>query len=219
MNSSLLKGVPLFYTARRKARRTVRKEPVAGDVRRVVRSPGGAEMLHLCVSFAILGLCAAQNIQCTVTQDAGRTTYNVPKFNQTGCEYSWTNSTDFTLANHLAKTDLVVTKSGTTLTINECIEKIKYKRDCISEKINREMICRTNCSGPTGLPMNGQVIPQHWIVCIVVIPLLLLLLMGLFWCCRSRCQTSRSRVENPDPSSVLLGRRTITPSTTDEEAS
>ncbi|GLD69630.1 uncharacterized protein AKAME5_002094400 [Lates japonicus] len=114
-------------------------------------------------SLGFLQLLNAQDIPCTVTQEAGCTVYRIPDFNATNCHYWWTNVTDFVLANHEKKIDgLVEINSNTTLTTYACSDQIKYTRDCISEGVQHKTTCFTNCSGnPDPL---GQEFPHtHWI--------------------------------------------------------
>ncbi|KAG7228436.1 hypothetical protein INR49_007609, partial [Caranx melampygus] len=100
-------------------------------------------IIPLCLTLALLGLSSAQDdFECNVTQAQGLTIYRVPDFQHIQCHCSWSNASNFPLANHGPKIDdRVVNKSDTTLITRECVEKITYRRNCISEGRERVATC------------------------------------------------------------------------------
>ncbi|XP_038593545.1 uncharacterized protein LOC119917331 [Micropterus salmoides] len=137
--------------------------------------------LDFVISHSVFGYfprCSAQDLPCTITQDAGQTRYSVPQFKTTNCYYWWTNSTKHMLANHKGKSGEVVMKSNWSLLISGCSESIHYERDCVSE-IPRKANCITNCSPSAVLQNGGGISRNHWVTVSFVTILLLLLVVGI----------------------------------------
>lgn len=160
-----------------------------------VRVSSGRMMrgIYLWSSFGFLLLCCAQDVPCTVTQDAGQTHYRVSDFIATNCHYWWTNSTNHTLANHDSKSKMVVMKNIRTLLIEGCSEQINYLRDCISEGEPREANCITTCSGHVpqsggGISLRPSGISYHWVAVTVAVVIILLVGLVTYLCCMYRCR-------------------------------
>ncbi|GLD74978.1 uncharacterized protein AKAME5_002631000 [Lates japonicus] len=87
-------------------------------------------------------LYSAQNITCTVTQDADQTTYRVQHVEgfDNPDEYSWSNANGthpYVIAHHKERTDKCVkSKDISTLVTTKCFERIDYKLKFIQEVLH-----------------------------------------------------------------------------------
>ncbi|XP_034040884.1 uncharacterized protein LOC117523453 [Thalassophryne amazonica] len=159
---------------------------------------------------------AEDRLPCNVTQTDGHTLYSIPEFHALDCEYFWANSTDHVLANKLEQLpDVVQEHTDHSLRTTDCINVIKYTRNCVSEGVQKMASCFTDCAAdsqdltvqpymmnsttaviPTVSTRDGDLTPV-WIVLSVL--LVLLVLCGLIWRKKiCRCCTRMMNVkQNP----------------------
>ncbi|KAM3605863.1 uncharacterized protein V6R79_006213 [Siganus canaliculatus] len=151
------------------------------------------------MTLKLLWTCNAQDLNCTVTRGIGQTNYSVPDFTAVGCEHSWSNGSNIVLANHEDENkELVKVGSDRTLVLRGCFETIHYMRSCYSEVVNlfvtREASCTTNCSEPLD-PGPEEVLTEiggsPWTVAGPFLFCTVLMVMLLFFCCKSRIHTCR----------------------------
>ncbi|KAF7659848.1 hypothetical protein LDENG_00291440 [Lucifuga dentata] len=100
------------------------------------------------LSLGLFWFSHAQEVICTVfSENAANTLYSIPYFEANSCEYWWLNSTRHVLATHLDEPhELVVLKNITTLHTSKCLNKVFYKRSCISENFEHMATCIVDCA-------------------------------------------------------------------------
>ncbi|KAK7930875.1 hypothetical protein WMY93_007270 [Mugilogobius chulae] len=139
-----------------------------------------------CFILTLVHLNAAQEPKCHTYHESGKTVYKVSTQlhpEEHNCEHSWSNDTNFVLANGVGHDDTVLKNTNTSLELSVCLN-VTYELNCASgsqlDQTRHRTVCVVNC---TAKPQNlkypigtrGHVIPLTvvaiciFVVCIVII--------------------------------------------------
>ncbi|KAM9708322.1 uncharacterized protein ACNS7B_000684 [Menidia menidia] len=122
----------------------------------------------------VVHYCKAEQLTCDISQDGPRSTYNIrdPPQQFEKCDYSWSNSTDHSLANDVNRTGGPVRSSSHNhLNSSQCLGNISLSKNCWYK--NGSMVeFNANCIGhckPEAAPQEGNGDPP---VLVIVVGLL-----------------------------------------------